>query len=166
VKFLKNAKNKILLKIKWILNAEIQANRGANFLHLTCQGGGEHPCHPRQLHHWISSSAKYQSSWTLPLQKICGVRSADSAFSPSLAHKDCVTGKGCLHFRKIPQEHWLINKDYSRHARNYNEKIRPARFAWHTLLNIKMCCLHSWFYWYFVLSKCAITGTCVINVLH
>ena len=43
VKFFKNAKNKILLKIKWTLNAEIQANRGAHFLHLTCQAGWRAP---------------------------------------------------------------------------------------------------------------------------
>ena len=35
----------------------------------------------------------------------------------------CVTDKwGCLHFRAVPQEHWLINEDWPRRARNYNEE--------------------------------------------
>jgi len=38
------AKNKNLLKIKRILNTEIQANRGAEFLYLASRGGGAHPC--------------------------------------------------------------------------------------------------------------------------
>jgi len=29
---------------------------------------------------------------------------------------------GCLHFRSIPQEHWLINEDWPRRAQNYNEE--------------------------------------------
>jgi len=44
--FLKNAKNINLIKIKWILNSEIQGNRGDHFLHLACQGSGAHPCPP------------------------------------------------------------------------------------------------------------------------
>jgi len=46
-KFLKSAENKNLLKIKIILNTEIQANRGSHYLHLACQeGGGAHPLPP------------------------------------------------------------------------------------------------------------------------
>jgi len=45
-KFLKNAKTKNLWKIKRILNTEIQANRGAHFLHLACQGGRRAPLPP------------------------------------------------------------------------------------------------------------------------
>jgi len=45
-KFLRNAKNKNLLKIKRILITEIQANRGAHFLHLACQGGRRAPLPP------------------------------------------------------------------------------------------------------------------------
>ena len=32
--------------MKRILITEIQANRGAHFLHFACQGGGVHPCPP------------------------------------------------------------------------------------------------------------------------
>jgi len=35
----------------------------------------------------------------------------------------------CLRFRTVSQEHWLINEDCSRRARNYNEEnqTRPFR---------------------------------------
>jgi len=42
-KFLKNVENKNLLKIKRILITEIQAYRGAHFLHFACQGEGRAP---------------------------------------------------------------------------------------------------------------------------
>ena len=55
-KFLKNATNKNLLKIKRI-NTKIQANRGAHFLHVACQGGWRAPLHPCQLRHcWYRAS--------------------------------------------------------------------------------------------------------------
>jgi len=34
----------------------------------------------------------------------------------------CYRHVGCLHFRSIPQEHWLINEDWPRCARNYSEE--------------------------------------------
>jgi len=51
-KFLKNAKNKNLLKIKRILNTEIQANRGPIFHVWLVRGGRRAPLPPRQLRHW------------------------------------------------------------------------------------------------------------------
>jgi len=40
------AKNKKLLKIKWILKCEIQANWWAHFLRLACQGAARTPALP------------------------------------------------------------------------------------------------------------------------
>ena len=57
-----------------------------------------------------------------------------------------VTGKGCLHSRIVPQEHWLINDDYPRRARNYNEENQTHPFRSTRSVNIKKCCIHSWFY--------------------
>jgi len=38
--------------------------------------------------------------------------------------------KGYLHFRKVPLEHWVINnRDYSRHARNYNNEYQTLRLS-------------------------------------
>jgi len=46
---------------------------------------------------------------------------------------------GCLHFRTVPQEHRLINKDWPRRARNYNEEnqTRPmhsTRSVYHKII--------------------------------
>jgi len=48
---LKNAENKNLVKIKRIPNSEIEASRGAHFLHLVCQGGAARTPAPRQSRH-------------------------------------------------------------------------------------------------------------------
>ena len=50
-KFVKNAKNKNLLKIKRILLPKYKLKGGAHFLYLACQGGGRRA--PRQLRHWM-----------------------------------------------------------------------------------------------------------------
>jgi len=42
-----------LLKTKRISNIKISA-KGAQFLHLACQGGSSPTC-PRELHHWLLS---------------------------------------------------------------------------------------------------------------
>jgi len=69
---------------------------------------------------------------------------------------------GCLHFRTVPQELWLINKDSSRCARDYNKEnqtrpfhstrsVKPTRIVFtHGFINIS-------------LIKCAVTSTCIIN---
>jgi len=48
----------------------------------------------------------------------------DSDFAP--AHFEVLDSVietwGCLHFRSVPQEHRLINKDWPRSTHNYNEE--------------------------------------------
>jgi len=63
-KFLKNAKNKNLLKITRI-NTEIQTNRGAHFLHLAWQAGRRSLLPPRQLRHWSKSG-----TWILKFNEV------------------------------------------------------------------------------------------------
>ena len=46
----------------------------------------------------------------------------------ALKHKGVVLQTHeCLHFRTVPQEHWLINKDWPRRTRNYNEENQTCR---------------------------------------
>jgi len=45
--------------------------------------------------------------------------------------------RGCLHFRTVPQEHRLINKDWPSRARNYNEENQIARYTRPAQFNTK-----------------------------
>ena len=47
----------------------------------------------------------------------------------SLVAPFLLQARECLHFRTVPQEHWLINEDSPRRPRDYNEENQTACFT-------------------------------------
>jgi len=71
---------------------------------------------------------------------------------------------GCLHFRTVPQEHRLINKDWPRRARNYNEENQTR-----SLLSTRSVItkeLYSLMFLLYNFKQCAFTFKFIINILQ
>jgi len=94
---------------------------------------------------WGLDSAEADSACFLPMQSLrtffVGGSGGDIFFKQHVLQT-----RECLHFRTVPQEHWLFNKDSSRRARNYNKENQTPPFHVTHSVNTKKYCIHSWFY--------------------